>query len=371
MRMLLYFRQRFSDFVAGRSVKERIFIYYMAFFSLLSILSAASNMINGLTLSFNYKWIIVCFSSITLAVAALKVKNVIVVHRITAYLYVWIILPVSGFTSSGLVGPSLAYTFLLLILVSYLLRGWERVFLNLSIIVINLVITVAFIKFPEVFKTIDTQEQAFDWLVTIPVVSVFMSFLLIVFEGAYEKERKLNVEKSERLREMSFTDFLTGLYNRVYMEEKILLVHNIYLRTGDPYTVIMIDIDFFKKYNDMYGHLAGDEVLRKVGSIIKSRITRNTDWAFRFGGEEFLILLGFSDAKAAEVVARGIRSDLAKEKIIHEASEINPYLTVSMGIASVEETVKTPKDIIKFADEALYRSKEEGRNRISFYRSGE
>ena len=114
----------------------------------------------------------------------------------------------------------------------------------------------------------------------------------------------------------------------------------------------------------------GDEVLRKVSSIIKSRFTRNTDWAFRYGGVEFLILLRFSDAKAAEVVAKGIRSDLAKEKIIHEASEINPYLTVNMGIASVKETVITPKDIIKIADEVLYRSKDEGRNRISYYQSG-
>ena len=363
--------RRFSDFTAGRSVKERIFIYYMMFFALLSVFTAAVNIINGLDFSFTYKWIIVCVSSLVFAALALKLKNVSVVHRVAAYFFVWIILPVSGFTSSGLVGPSLVYTFLLLIFVSYLLKGWERIFIDLSIILINLVITVAFIRFPDVFNAVDSRYQIFDWLVTVPVVSIFMVFLLIIFESAYEKERKLNMEKSERLRVMSFTDYLTGLYNRVHMEEKVLLVHNIYLRTGEPYAVLMIDIDFFKKYNDMYGHLAGDEVLKKFSSILKKRITRNTDWIFRYGGEEFLVLLGFSDIKAAEMVAMEIKGDLAKEKILHEASGINSYLTVSMGIASVDKTVRNPRDIIKFADEALYRSKEEGRNRISFHGAGE
>ncbi len=347
------------------SVKERIFIYSMLFFAVLSFIVSVSNSVNRLDFSYNYKWVLICFVSVLFIVLALKVKNVSAVQRIAVYIFVWGILPLSGFTSAGLVAPSLSYTFLLLIFVSYLMKGWERIFLDFSVIFINLAITVAFMKFPESFKTMDAQEQAFDWLVTVPVVSVFMSFLLIVFERAYDKERKLHKDKTDRLRELSFTDFLTGLYNRVHMEEKLALVHNIYTRTGAPYTVIMIDIDFFKRYNDMYGHPAGDEVLKKFSRILKNRITRNTDWVYRYGGEEFLILLGFSDEKAALVVAEEIQEDLKKECIPHESSRIKPYLTVSMGIASVDNTAADPRDVIKLSDVALYQSKETGRNRIS------
>lgn len=367
MKVLSSIKKFFPDSISSRSVKERIFIYSMFIFAILSFIVTVSNIVNGLDLSYIYKWILICFVSFLFIVLALKGKNVSAVHRIAVYIFVWGILPLSGFTSAGLVGPSLSYTFLLLIFVSYLMHGWERIVLVFSVIFINLVITVSFMKFPEIFQTMDAQEQDFDWLVTVPVVSIFMSFLLIVFERAYEKERKLHKDKTERLKELSFTDFLTGLYNRVHMEEKLSLVHNIYARTGAPYTVIMIDIDFFKRYNDIYGHPAGDEVLKKFSIILKNRITRNTDWAYRYGGEEFLILLGFSDETAALVVAEEIQKDLKKEYIPHEASHIKPYLTVSMGIAAVDNTAADPKDVIKLADDALYQSKNRGRDLITLH----
>ena len=369
MKVLSLIRKFFTDRISGKPVKERIFIYYMLFFAAMSFLITVGNIVNGLEFSYNYKWILVCLVSFVFIVLALITGNASAVHRVALYIIVWGILPLSGFTSAGLVGPSLAYTFLLLIFVSYVMNGWERIFLSFSVIFINLVITVAFLKHPEIFKTMDPQEQIFDWLVTVPVASVFMSFLLIVFERAYEKERKLNMDKTDRLRELSYTDFLTGLYNRVHMEEKLSLVHNIYTRTGSPYAVIMIDIDFFKKYNDVYGHPAGDEVLKKFSRILKNRIIRNTDWIYRYGGEEFLILLGFSDEKAALVVAEEIQQDLKKENIPHKASLIKPYLTVSIGIAAADNTSISPKDVIEFADEALYRSKEKGRDLITVYNS--
>lgn len=352
--------KKVSGFSVVYPVKERIFIYFLIFFTVLSILTGISNRINGLDISFNYKWFTSTLISLIMLFFAFKRYKVDLLHRVSLYFFIFILLPASGFTSTGLVGPGIVYSFILLVVINYLMSGKERIFLDLSVILVNIMITVIFKFYPEVFKPVTSQEQFFDWVVTIPVVSVFVSVLLIAFERAYET-------KSERLKELSIRDPLTGLYNRIHMGGKLSFLHDAFLRTGVSYSVIMIDIDFFKKYNDLYGHPAGDECLIKFGRILKDRIYRNTDWVYRYGGEEFLILLGFSNEKSAELVAKQIQKDLESRAIIHESSEINRFVTVSIGIASIKDPRHDPEMIIKFADEALYRSKKNGRNRISIY----
>ncbi len=351
--------------VNGYPIKERLFIYYMSFFTILSLATVAANVLNGLDFSFNYKWIAIAFFCAVLMVMALKSFHVPVIHRVGTYVITLVLLPASGLSSAGLVSPGIMYSFLILILINYLMNGWERIFLDIAVILINMALIVLFEYSPDVFKQLSSQEQFLDWITNVPVVSSFIVLLLIAFEKAYESERRMNVKHSEKLEELSQTDFLTGLYNRKHLDEKLKFLWDVYLRTGNTFAVLMLDIDFFKEYNDYYGHPAGDACLKTIGSILKKRITRNTDWAYRYGGEEFLILLGFSDERAADIVAKQIQEDLSGEEIVHENSAINEFVTVSIGIACVSEACKTPQRVVEQADQALYISKKNGRNRIS------
>ncbi len=349
-------------------IKERIFIYYMFFFAVLSSATIGVNILNNLDFSFNYKWIsIAVFSSFLLVIAYKKIR-IPLVHRIGAYILVLILLPASGLSSAGLVSPGIMYSFLVLILINYLFTGFERVFLNIAAILINMALIILFRFYPEIFKHLTRQEQFLDWITNVPVVSTFIVILLIAFERAYETERKTNEQHTEMLKQLSLTDFLTGLYNRKHLEEKLKFLCDIFKRTSESFSVLMMDIDFFKEYNDRYGHIAGDDCLKTMGSILKRRISRNTDWAYRYGGEEFLVLLGFSDEKAALIVAKQIQEDLAAAKIIHEKSSVDNFLTVSIGIASVHGECQPPKIILEQADEAMYKSKKNGRNTITLFK---
>ncbi len=346
-------------------IKERLFIYYMFFFTFLSLATITVNVFNRLDFSFNYKWIAICLFSAALMVLSFKRIYVPLVHRVGAYVITLILLPASGLSSAGLVSPGIMYSFLILILINYLITGWERIFLDIAVILINMALIVLFRYYPGIFKHLNVQEQFVDWIINVPVVSGFIVVLLIAFEKAYETERKINIKHSEKFKQISLTDYLTGLHNRKHLDEKLKLVWDVYLRTGSTFSVLMLDIDFFKEYNDYYGHLKGDECLRTIGSILKNRIIRNTDWAYRYGGEEFLILLGFSDVTAAGIVAKQIQEDLSRVKIIHKNSSINDLVTVSIGIAGVFPAHKTPQTVIEQADKALYISKKNGRNRIT------
>jgi len=351
-----------SGFNIKYSVKERIFLYYMFFFAFLSAFTIVLNILYGLNFSFNYKWIIIFFFSIIMMIFSLKQQKIKLIHRIGTYSFVIIILPASWLASAGLASPSIIYSLLIMILINYLIRGWERICLNIINILINIGLIGIYGLYPEVYKHMTHNEQFNDWIVNVPIVFVFISILLITFENAYETERIINNKKSEDLKHLSQIDTLTKLYNRATLKEKLSLVHKAYIRTNFPYSIIMVDVDYFKSYNDLYGYMEGDKCLQAIGSLLKRRINRNTDWAYRYGGEEFLILLGFTDKKGAGIVADQIKKDLEKIEILHEGSKINNYVTVSMGIATVWEQSQKPESIILYADTALYQSKSKGRN---------
>jgi len=128
----------------------------------------------------------------------------------------------------------------------------------------------------------------------------------------------------------------------------------------------MLDIDHFKLYNDFYGHQAGDETLQKVAEALAETIRRPSDLVARFGGEEFAIVLGGTDAEGALNIARQAMENVKNLQIPHERSKTGEHLTVSLGIATVFANLEISEaDLIKAADEALYSAKENGRNRIS------
>ena len=171
--------------------------------------------------------------------------------------------------------------------------------------------------------------------------------------------------KEESLVRQTLTDSLTGIPNRRRFDEVLGSEWSRALRYETPVSLLMIDIDFFKFYNDTYGHQAGDEILKKVAQILVGSVKRPGDLAARYGGEEFVVLLPGTDAPNAGIFAENLRREVEELRLEHRRSRISSWLTISIGCASlVPRKDKDPEDLIQLADKALYMAKETGRNRV-------
>jgi diguanylate cyclase (GGDEF)-like protein len=166
-------------------------------------------------------------------------------------------------------------------------------------------------------------------------------------------------ERNRELAQLSVTDSLTGLYNRKHLMETLANEVARARRHKRPFSVLMIDIDHFKKHNDSFGHLAGDELLSKIASIFRESI-RSVDYVARYGGEEFLVMLPETALTGGLESAERIRTRVAMETFGNGSKQI----TVSIGVAGFREHGDAPESIIVSADAALYQAKRRGRNRV-------
>ncbi|GGJ35692.1 diguanylate cyclase domain-containing protein [Deinococcus roseus] len=175
-------------------------------------------------------------------------------------------------------------------------------------------------------------------------------------------------EANRELERLALLDGLTGLYNRMALERKLHEEFLDHRRRERPLGVILCDVDFFKKYNDLYGHPQGDECLRRVARILQGAARRPRDMAARYGGEEFLLLLPETDLAGCLRVAEDIRLRLQALHLPHAASEVAEQVTLSLGVVSVlPETGMRVQDLVQQADQALYHSKQQGRNRATAF----
>ena len=170
---------------------------------------------------------------------------------------------------------------------------------------------------------------------------------------------------NRRLFEQSREDPLTGLGNRLRLREDLETLQARAERYGHTFSVILCDVDFFKSYNDRYGHIAGDEVLGRVAAEISAQC-RSGDTAYRYGGEELLVVLPEQSVEAAVKVADRLRRSVEDLGIPHESKDPPGSVTISAGVAALRaEDAKSTDDLLKEADAALYRAKEAGRNRVA------
>jgi len=177
------------------------------------------------------------------------------------------------------------------------------------------------------------------------------------------KELTTILEEKTRLEQLSLEDPLTQIFNRRGVESRMELHWNNCIRYRLSYAVIMIDLDNFKMYNDNYGHVEGDVVLKKVAAAIQNGLNRPEDFCGRIGGEEFIAVLPNTDAQGAEYVSKRILAEVTGAKIKHEFNINYDYVTVSMGIAVVnpgqgDDYLK----LVEQADKTLYKAKESGKN---------
>jgi len=172
----------------------------------------------------------------------------------------------------------------------------------------------------------------------------------------------------DMLEGFSFKDALTGLFNRRYLDEHLERSWNEAFQQQAVLTLIFADVDYFKSYNDFYGHLAGDVCLQKIAAAIQSALIRPAAMAARYGGEEFMIILPGHAMAAAVDQSRRIQEQLAAMQMQHAKSQVNPYVTLSMGLASIiPAAARQEKILIEMADMALYKAKKSGRNNFQCF----
>ncbi len=198
------------------------------------------------------------------------------------------------------------------------------------------------------------------WIsLVLPYIATIITFMLVYLEKYLLKSKDY-----EQTYKLAVTDGLTQLYNHRYFQEQMNIQLNNYKRYSTPFSLIMIDIDFFKKFNDTYGHQSGDCVLKQVANILK-RNSRTSDIACRYGGEEMAIILTNTSNPDAITTAQKI-CQAVREMPFTLVNNEKVSVTISVGVASVDEKIEKTQELIEYCDKCLYKAKENGRNQVVF-----
>ncbi len=193
-------------------------------------------------------------------------------------------------------------------------------------------------------------------------VEALVGFMFDISERKKTEQELLRLK--QELEELSFKDGLTGVANRRLFDTIFETEWDNARRTRLPLSLIMLDIDYFKQYNDHYGHLRGDDCLKQVAGALSGAGARARDFFARFGGEEFVLVLPETDATAAQKIAERCHQLIFKLQIPHAYSAVSQLLTVSLGVGTIVPTRDdAPLAFIERVDQLLYRAKEQGRNR--------
>lgn len=193
------------------------------------------------------------------------------------------------------------------------------------------------------------------------IIGIFITFISINYgmNQALKYRRKLELQ--------AILDGLTGIPNRRYFDDHLVKEWKRAFRYARPISLIMIDIDNFKTFNDHYGHLSGDECLRRVAQVLIKGVRRPTDIVARFGGEEFAVLLPDTTQIGAKLLAELLRAAIEEAAILHEYSDVSRHITISLGVASVIPETLFPELLVDYADRAMYHAKQNGRNRVEIF----
>jgi len=232
--------------------------------------------------------------------------------------------------------------------------------------------------FPIIFLTTHSDDDSFangilaggDAYLLKPLNPLRLQLTVIAMERIYLMRQKLfNTQKQLQqvnleLEHLSFFDQLTGLANRRNFDNTLERQFAWARRNKSPLSVIICDVDFFKLYNDHYGHQQGDICLSEVAQAIASQTKRPIDLACRYGGEEFTVILPETNRQGALVVAEAIRQAVLEKNIPHAVSKVADRVSLSLGVATYTGQFRTGPDITRVADTALYQAKERGRNRV-------
>ena len=218
----------------------------------------------------------------------------------------------------------------------------------------------------------DSQMSGSMKILVDAILSMYDSLSIKAIKLIRERKARIKAQKelretNKKLEKLSITDQLTDLYNRRHFEELFEKELKEAKKNNTIISVILFDIDHFKKLNDKYGHIQGDKALKSVAKCIKKVCKKANAFAFRVGGEEFAILITDKESKSSLELCETLKQEIAEMKILNENSFVSNYLTISAGISSkTPEKFDTIDSFMKIADEKLYKAKELGRNLIIF-----
>jgi diguanylate cyclase (GGDEF)-like protein len=215
----------------------------------------------------------------------------------------------------------------------------------------------------------EVRQRTVDLEISNRLLGMAMNSAKALNESLEDKvlQRTAELEAANRkLSELTVTDALTGLANRRRFDAVIADEWSRAARTGQALAVIMLDIDYFKRYNDGYGHQAGDACLRQVANVLQSSVQRPGDLVARYGGEEFVVVATDADLTTARELAENMRRSVEALAIPHDYSPTAKVVTLSLGLAVMNAGDKLqPEELLQHADQALYRAKEQGRNQVA------
>lgn len=194
-------------------------------------------------------------------------------------------------------------------------------------------------------------------------VQALIGFMFDISERKKQEEQVARLQRE--LEALSYQDGLTGIANRRRFDINLASEWSAAQRSGQPLSLILMDIDCFKQYNDHYGHLRGDDCLKRVGQLLSLAAQRPRDLVARFGGEEFVWLLPETDAEAARELAEKCRVLVRQQRIAHELSPVAPVVTLSLGVGTlIPQPGQSSAAFVDSVDRALYQAKREGRDRV-------
>ena len=221
----------------------------------------------------------------------------------------------------------------------------------------------------------DSKDQLFHYsginAEKVIVIAIAITIMVIMVGTLARRVDKKNTEllvANAKLEKLSRIDPLTGLPNRRAFDEVYNREFSNAVHLQQSLVIMILDLDFFKQYNDTYGHIAGDNCLQNISSVFNKVIRCDMDFAARFGGEEFIVLLHDMDEEGAEKVAKNIQRHINDLNIPHTTSTVSSHVTVSIGVVIAHPDSQTdPAALLNRADQALYQAKNSGRNRIVVY----
>lgn len=218
---------------------------------------------------------------------------------------------------------------------------------------------------PIIFITAQTDESAEEKGLDLGAVDFISKPINPRIVRARVKTHLMLKAQSDLLRSWAYLDGLTGVHNRRYFDEHLNAEMGRAVRNHSAMSLVMLDVDFFKRYNDRYGHQAGDDCLRRVAHSLRTSLMRPGDHIARYGGEEFVCLLPETGFAGAMQLAEQIRKEIIGQQIEHADSSVAPFVTVSLGVGSKPEHIHASASaLMSLADAQLYRAKEAGRHRI-------
>jgi diguanylate cyclase (GGDEF)-like protein len=217
---------------------------------------------------------------------------------------------------------------------------------------------------PVIFITAQTDESAEEMGFDLGAVDFISKPINPRIVKARVRTHLMLKAQSDLLRSWAYLDGLTGVHNRRFFDERVNSEMGRAIRNQTPLSLVMLDVDFFKRFNDHYGHQAGDDCLRRVASTLKNSLMRAGDHVARYGGEEFVCLLPDTDFAGAMRLAEAIRHEINGLQIEHAESSVAPYVTVSLGVGCKPAHIHgSAMSLISLADTQLYKAKEHGRHR--------